>query len=104
MSTKLLIRPKAIQDLTAHAFYIAEDAPEESGRFLEDAESSFRLLVEIPEIGSPRMLASPHLKGLRIWPVRNHPRHLIFYLAKDEHVEIIRILHSRRDLPTTLRE
>jgi len=102
MEAHLLIRPKAIEDITAHAFFIAEDSSAEAERFMTDVEASFRLLAETPGIGSPRAFPSPHLEGLRIWPIRNHAKHLIFYIPRRDDVDIIRVLHSARDLLTLL--
>lgn len=38
------------------------------------------------------------LPGLRSWPLRRYP-HLIFYLDRDDHVEIWRVINGMRDIP-----
>lgn len=38
------------------------------------------------------------LPGLRSWPLRRYP-HLIFYLDRDDHVEIWRVINGMQDIP-----
>lgn len=33
--------------------------------------------------------------------LRDHP-HLVFYLEREDHIDVWRILHGRRDIPATL--
>lgn len=39
---------------------------------------------------------------VRSWRVRGFPRHLIFYRALPDRVQILRVLHGARDLPRAL--
>lgn len=34
---------------------------------------------------------------MRVWSVRDFPKHLIFYRATDDRIEILRVLHGARD-------
>jgi toxin ParE1/3/4 len=43
------------------------------------------------------------LQGLRRWPVKNFDKYLIFYKNAGDQVEIIRILHGKRDLELALK-
>ena len=102
MSLRQLVRPKALEDITAHALYISVDSQDEAERFLTDTGSSLRALAETPEIGSPSEFRSSALAGMRVWPIRDHPKHLLFYIPHADSLEIVRVLHTSRDHPTVL--
>ncbi len=51
---------------------------------------------------SARRFDSPALSGLRMWPVPHFEHWLIFYIPTDTAVQIVRVLHGARDLPTIL--
>jgi toxin ParE1/3/4 len=36
--------------------------------------------------------------GLRCWPLRRYP-HLVFFVERDDHIDVWRILHAERDIP-----
>jgi toxin ParE1/3/4 len=55
-----------------------------------------------PASGSPRYAHLLDLPGLRVWPIRRFP-YLVFYVERDDAVAIWRVLHTRRDIPQTLR-
>ena len=52
MSRAISIRPQARHDLLEIADFIARDSLETSDRFLDTAETAFRLLANMPEIGT----------------------------------------------------
>jgi toxin ParE1/3/4 len=60
------------------------------------------VLQENPAIGSPRRFRHKKLQGIRMWPIKEFPHVLLFYLTKRDEIEIVRILHGARDLPRLL--
>src|SRR5919106_2814484 len=58
-----------------------------------------RILV-VPEIGSVRNFDNPELEGLRMWRIPKFANYLIFYRPTSERVEIVRVLHGARDIPS----
>jgi toxin ParE1/3/4 len=96
--------PQAQRDLIDHAYYIAETSIDASDNFLYAAEEAFRDLAAMPEMGSPREFKNPRLKGLRMWSVPGFRKHLIFYLPKEDGVEVIRVVHGSRDLAALFEE
>ena len=42
-------------------------------------------------------------RALRSWPLRGYP-YLVFYVERDDHVDVWRLLHAERDIPAWLRE
>lgn len=102
MSRRLIIAPEAELELDELVAFIAEDSLEAAMRLYDAAESAFKRLLLMPEIGATRELATPGFEGLRMWPIPDFPNHLIFYRPTAAGVEIVRVLHSARDIPGIL--
>ncbi len=90
------ITSKAAQDLIDIGSFIAEHDVRAADRLLDTFDSKCRLLADHPELGALREDLAPRLRFL---PFGNY---LIFYRAISEGIEIIRVLHGARDLPTKL--
>jgi toxin ParE1/3/4 len=43
------------------------------------------------------------LPGIRCWPLRPWPQ-LVFYVEREQAVEVFRVLHGARDIPASLIE
>jgi toxin ParE1/3/4 len=67
-------------------------------RFLAAVQASVSVLLEQPEIGSPRKFTAKSLVGLRSWPVKDFEDLRIYYLALPAEITVIRVLHGRRDV------
>ena len=93
-------RPQAITNLADIAVYLAEDSgsDEVAFRFLDAAEASFETLGAMPEMGTARSYNVPALADVRMWRVAGFPNHLIFYRPTERGIEVIRVLHARRDI------
>ncbi len=96
------IQPLADRDLDDHVQYLREREPAAALRFIDAVFDTFETLSENPEIGAPRPFDSPALAGLRLWPVPGFERWFVFYIPADTTVQIVRVLHGARDLPTIL--
>ena len=100
-----IIRSKqARQDLIDLAHYIALDNIEAGYRFLDAAEDAFRDPERMPFSGSAREYQDSSLSGIRMWPVKGFRKYLIFYRPLDDGIEIIRVLHSARDIAAIFSE
>ena len=95
----ILRRDAALHDLIDLAYHIALVDIDAAYRSLIAAEESFRDLERMPLMGSSREFKNSALHGIRMWRVRDFPKHLIFYRPIRDGVEIIRVLHSSRDIP-----
>lgn len=77
---------------------------EESGnddlgfRFLDAAEEGLDQLADMPRMGVTRQYNDPDLAGVRMWRVPHFPSHLIFYRQLEDGIEVIRVLHGKRDI------
>lgn len=93
-------RPQAIRDLADIAVHLAEEGRRDdlAFRFLDAAESSFEQLAAMPAMGVARTFYDPELEGVRMWRVAGFDSHLIFHRPTATGVEIIRVIHGRRDI------
>ena len=98
----VLRRRRADEDIeAAFAFYLNEAGPEVAADFVAELEKALQNISEWPAIGSPRYGYIARITGMRQWPVKGFP-YLIFYLEKDRHIELSRVLHSSMDIPSRL--
>lgn len=97
-------RRLATQDLRdAAAHYAGEVDSATALRFIDAVEQAFALIARQSAVGSPRYAVELDLAGLRALPVEHFP-YLIFYLEHTDHIDVLRILHARRDIPTSLQD
>lgn len=56
-----------------------------------------------PASGIGRYAHELELPGLLCWPLKRCP-HLVFYVERDDHIDVWRVLHGARDIPEWLTE
>lgn len=103
MKAKTVLRRRSARlDLDQAAdHYEAEAGPDVALRFVDAVEAAYRTIGERPSVGSSLWAEQLGIAGLRSRPVARFP-YLIFYLEEEEHVEVWRVLHARRDIPGEL--
>lgn len=104
MTKPIRVRPSADREIEALADYIAQDSPKTAFRFFDAVEKTFSMIGEQPKIGSPRYAHLHLLENLRVWPVADFEKHLVFYLEHPNYIDVLRVLHSSRDIPEALRD
>jgi len=104
MTKRIIIRPKASQDLDDHFAYIAENNLEAALRLFDSARTTIAQIAKMPGIGSPYPVENPRLQGLRKWAVKDFRRYLIFYFERDDAIEVVRILYATQDISSILDE
>jgi toxin ParE1/3/4 len=102
MTKKIVITPKASQDLDDCFAYISENNPEIALRFFDSTRLTIAQIARMPGIGSIFATNNERLQGLQEWSVKDFRKYLIFYIDRDEVVEIVRILYATRDINSTL--
>jgi toxin ParE1/3/4 len=83
---------RAEADLDEIWFYIAVDTVAAADNLLDDIDKSCRLLAMEPNAGRLRPELAPHLRS---FPVG---RYVLFYRPQDDGIEVVRVLHSARDI------
>ncbi len=89
----------AREDLKEIGRYIARESQDRSVafRFLDSIEQKLQLYATQPEMGERR----PDLgRNVRHFPVGQY---VVFYRPIEAGIEILRVLHGRRDIPSILR-
>jgi toxin ParE1/3/4 len=86
------VRPIARIDIDGIWDYIAEDSQAQADAFVDRMIVKFKLLAREPGLGRARDELMP---GLQSFPFE---RHTIFYHRVSSGIEVVRVLHSARDI------
>ena len=92
MQLEYRVAPLAKRDIDEIWDYVARDDPEAANRLVDNFRSRFILISQNKLIGSAR---SEFGSGIRLFPFETS---LIFYVPYESSVDIVRVLHSARDL------
>ena len=102
--SRVVPRRRATTDLRdAAGHYAAAADVATARRFIDAVEQAFTVIARQPGIGSPRYAVELDWPGLRTHPVRRFP-YLVFYLEQTDHLDVLRDLHARRDIPASLQD
>jgi toxin ParE1/3/4 len=100
----IALRPEADLDIhNAVNYHRREGGPKLAGRWIDALQAGLNQVGSHPATGSTRYTAVLQLAGLRFWPLKKFP-YLIFYIERDDHVDVWRVLHAERDVPAWLSE
>ena len=84
-------------------YYVGEGGEVLALRFVAALQRALDLIARRPAAGSPRFGYELQLPGLRTHSLRDFP-YLVFYVERDDFVDVWRVLHGSRDLPAWLLE
>jgi len=84
-------------------YYLSEAGEQIALAFVDALERAYRHIGRHPASGSLRYAHELDLPDLRCWPTKRYP-YLVFYAERDDHIDVWRVLHGERDIPTWLRE
>lgn len=68
-------------------------------RFIDAVEEVFAYLAEWPQIRVRRKFSNNRLHEIRMWPIPDFPKFLIFYQYLDDEIRVLRILYGTRNIP-----
>lgn len=97
MSRKLTRAAEAEEDLLSIWGFVAEQNPVAADRLLDRFEKRWRQLQDHPYSGPPREDVGSGLRHLLIGD------YLTLYRVSDDVIEIIRVLHGKRDIARATR-
>jgi toxin ParE1/3/4 len=89
---RIVRRPLAGTDIAEIWDYIAEDSVDQADAWVDRLDAKLHLLSSQPAMGRARDELSP---GLRSMPFG---RYVIFYETMADGIDVVRILHSARDI------
>lgn len=84
-------------------YYLAEGSEQAALGFIDALEQAYGHIGRHPATGSPRYAHELDLPGLRVWPLKRYP-HLVFYVEREDHIDVWRVLHGQRDIPAWMHE
>jgi toxin ParE1/3/4 len=87
-------RPGAESDVIEIWVYIAEDSIAEADRWIDRLDERLRLWATQPTIGRPREELAPSLRSMPFG------RYVVFFVAAQDGIDVVRVLHSSRDVDT----
>lgn len=82
----------AESDLVEIYTYLARDSSEAARKVITTIQSKCESLAEFPGMGRERPELAPNLRSYVVW------EYLVFYRASPEGIEVVRVLHGRRDI------
>ena len=93
--------PQAAEDLFEIWRYVAGDNEEAASRVEKAILDACSFLANAPLSGRIRRELTS--RPLRFWPVRQFPNYIVVYDPVTKPLQIIRLLHGKRDLPQVMR-
>jgi toxin ParE1/3/4 len=97
-------RVLAVQDVEdTIAYYLKEDAQQAAFTFVDALEDAYAVIGRQPAIGTSRYAIELEIPGLRSWALPRFP-YVIFYIKRDDHIDVWRVLHGKRDIPALVED
>jgi len=101
---QVLPRRLARRDVEAAvAYYSRAGGPDVALAFIDALETAYRTIAAHPASGSTGYAYELALPGLRTRALRRYP-YLVFYVERDDHIDVWRVLHAQRDIPAWMQE
>ncbi len=83
--------------------FLAEGSETAALGFVDELEHAYAHISRHPATDSPRYAHELNLPGLRSWSLQRYP-HMIFYMECNDHIDVWRVLHGKRDIPARLQD
>ena len=90
----LVVSDNAHHDMDEIWWYIAQDNPPAADRIIYSIREMFGALVSMPYMGVLRHDFGRDMRQMIVG------RYAIFYTPHEDHIHIVRVLHSARDIPS----
>jgi len=97
---KVAFRQAANDDLVRQFRYylVTLNPPDVAIRFRAAVRETVQFLQRSPLVGPRYRSGNPHLQSLRTWAVTGFEAIRIYYLLDNDTLQVIRILHGKRDV------
>ncbi len=83
--------------------YLSEGADAAALGFIDTLEQAYAHIARHPVTGSMQYAHELNIPGLRFWPLKRFP-YLVFYVERESHIDVWRVLHAKRDIPGWLQD
>jgi plasmid stabilization system protein ParE len=102
MNAPFQFTPQATEDLDAIWWFIAEDNRDAADRLEMEIVATCRRLAKHPLMGTKRLNITS--LPVRFWVVTKFPNYVIVYRPETVPLQVVAVLHGKRDLRTVLAE
>ncbi len=103
-SGRVVLRVRARHDVETAVDWYREEAGEHTAlEFVDALEVALRHVRRYPSSGSARYSVELGIPALRCWQLERFP-YLVFYVERDDHIDVWRVLHGHRDIPAWMRD
>jgi toxin ParE1/3/4 len=99
---QIIVLSQAAEDALAIDSYLATHNPSAADRFSGNLQQTLELQASIPTPGTPWLSDNPALANLRWTRVKGFRKYLVFLRMIGTDMQVVRILHSARDLEALL--
>lgn len=83
--------------------YLREAGARTALGFIDRVETALHAIAHRPAAGSSRYANELDIPGLRSQRLKRYP-FLVFYVEREDHIDIWRVLHAKRDIPAWVGE
>jgi toxin ParE1/3/4 len=90
----------AVADLEEIVSYITQDSVVSADNVRLDIFDTAESLGHQPGLGVRPRFSAPRFTGIRFVPSQRYPTYLLFYRELPNEVEVLRVLHGSRNLPS----
>ena len=99
-----ILRALAQDDVAlALTYYLEKADADVAMAFVAALETALQSIADTPVAGSTRWSVELNLPGLRSKRLKRFP-YVVFYVERAEHIDIWRVLHAVRDIPSSMQE
>lgn len=103
-SRRVVLRERARRDVEAAVDSYRDEAGEDTALgFVDALEVALGHVGRYPSSGSARYSVELGIPALRWWQLERFP-YLVFYVERDDHIDVWRVLHGHRDIPAGMRD
>jgi len=95
----------ATEDIQQQAeYYLQEAGLEVALRFVDNAERAFEQLAAMPRVGPLLGLDELPYEDIRRWHIDGFDRLIVLYRETADGIDVIRVLHTSRNIAALLRD
>lgn len=99
---RIIPRTRASEDIEAVVeHYLVHVGQQVALNFVDEVERTYSRMARYPASGSPRYAFELGIAELRHIRLNGFP-YLIFYVELSSHIDVWRVLHAHRDVPSWL--
>jgi plasmid stabilization system protein ParE len=102
MNARFQLTPQAVEDLDAIWWNIAEDNWDAAERVEMEILATCHRLARHPRMGTKRQDVT--MLPVRFWTITKFPNYVIVYRPETKPLQVVGVLHGKRDLKEVLEE